>query len=408
LGENIMINILALSEDSARLAQIAHLTGECGDYRITRATGAPSLLGERSDSLDAFDVLIVDAASLKDAELPVVERLHRAHGRLTCILLIPDASPDTLIAAMRAGFRDVLNWPLDPRQLGDALQRAQSRGLQSGTRDTQVLSFVSCKGGAGTSFIAANVAHAIASLPQKKRVLLIDLNQQFADAAFLVSDETPPSTLPQVCAQIERMDAAFFDTSLMHVTENFHILAGAGDPVKAAEVKEDRLEWMLGVAAPHYDFVLFDLGQTLNQLSMLALDRSDQIHVVLQASMPHVRAGRRLQEILCSLGYAQEQMRLVLNRYTRHGERARAALESVLGMHPYQVIPEDAETVTEAMNQGLPVSKTARSSGVARSLQTLAENIVSRATTSEHKRAKSDSLFARLLGRQAAPKLETL
>ncbi len=168
---------------------------------------------------------------------------------------------------------------------------------------------------------------------------MIDLNQQFADAAFLVSDETPPSTLPQICSQIERMDLAFFDASLVHVSDNFHILAGAGDPIKAAEVKEDRLEWILGVAAPRYDFVLFDLGQTINQLSMLALDRSDQIHIVLQATMPHVRAGRRLQEILGSLGYASDQMRLLLNRYTRHAERARAALEQVLGMRPYQVIP---------------------------------------------------------------------
>jgi len=403
-----MINILALSEDSARLAQIAHLIGECGDCRITRATGTPSLLGERGDSLDAFDVLIVDALSLKDAQLAVVERLHREHGRLTCILLIPDASPETLIAAMRAGFRDVLNWPLDARQLGDALQRAQAQSAQGATRDTRILSFISCKGGAGTSFIAANVAHAIASLPQKKRVLLIDLNQQFADAAFLVSDETPPSTLPQICAQIERMDAAFFDTSLMHVSDTFHILAGAGDPVKAGEIKEERLEWILGVASPHYDFVLFDVGLTLNRLSMIALDRSDQIHIVLQASMPHVRAGRRLQEILCSLGYAQEQMRLILNRYTRRGERPRAALESVLGMSAYQVIPDDADTVTDAMNQGLPVSKIARGSGVARSLQALAENITTRAAKPGRGRAKGESLFGRLLGRQTLPKLETL
>jgi len=403
-----MINILALSEDSARLAQVVHLIGECGDYRVTRASGTPSLLGERGDSLDAFDVLIVDALSLKDAQLAVVERLHREHGRLTCLLLIPDASPDTLIAAMRAGFRDVLNWPLDARQFGDALQRAQAQSVQGGTRDTRILSFISCKGGAGTSFIAANVAHAIANLPQKKRVLLIDLNQQFADAAFLVSDETPPSTLPQICAQIERMDAAFFDTSLMHVSDTFHILAGAGDPVKAGEIKEDRLEWILGVASPRYDFVLFDLGLTLNRLSMIALDRSDQIHIVLQASMPHVRAGRRLQEILCSLGYAQEQMRLILNRYTRHGERPRAALESVLGMSAYQVIPDDADTVADAMNQGLPVAKIARGSGVSRSLQALAENISARATRTGRGRAKGDSLFGRLLGRQAPPKLEPL
>ncbi|MFM0209114.1 AAA family ATPase [Paraburkholderia sediminicola] len=402
-----MINVLALSEDGTRLAQIVRQTGECGDCRTTRASGKPSLLSDRGDSLDAFDVLIVDAASLNDAELSAFEKLHHAHPRLTCILVIPDTSSQTLIAAMRAGFRDVLGWPIDQRALGEALRRAQAQCVPGNARDTQILSFMSSKGGAGTSFIACNVAHAIASLAQK-RVLLIDLNQQFADAAFLVSDETPPSTLPQICSQIERMDLAFFDASLVHVSDNFDILAGAGDPIKAAELKEDRLEWILGVAVPRYDFVLFDLGQTINQLSMLALDSSDQIHIVLQASMAHVRAGRRLQEILGSLGYASDQMRLLLNRYTRHAERARAALEQVLGMQAWQVIPEDPVAVSDAMNQGLPISKTARNCGVSRSLQTLAENIVSGASKSDRGHARSASLFSRLLGRQAQPKLEMM
>lgn len=402
-----MINVLALSEDSTRLAQIVRLIGECGGCRTTRATVTPSRLSERGDSLDAFDVLMVDAVTLTDAELAVVESIHHAHARLTCILVTPDTSSQTLIAAMRAGFRDVLSWPLDPRPLGEALRRAQAQSGPGNAHDTRILSFMSCKGGAGTSFIAANVAHAIASLAQK-RVLLIDLNQQFADAAFLVSDETPPSTLPQICSQIERMDLAFFDASLVHVSENFHILAGAGDPIKAAELKDDRLEWILGVAVPRYDFVLFDLGQTINQLSMLALDSSEQIHIVLQASMPHVRAGRRLQEILGSLGYAPDQMRLLLNRYTRHAERPRAALEQVLGMKAWQVIPEDAEVVSDAMNQGLPILTTARKSSVSRSLQTLAQNIVGGVPASARRPAGRTSLFARLVGRQAPQKLEMM
>jgi pilus assembly protein CpaE len=211
-----------------------------------------------------------------------------------------------------------------------------------------------------------------------------------------------------MCSQVERMDSAFFDASVVHVNANFDILAGAGDPIKAAEIKEDRFEWILGVATPRYDFVVFDLGQTINQLSMLALDRSTQIHIVLQASMPHVRAGRRLQEILGSLGYPQDQMRILLNRYTRHDERAKAALEEVLGMRPYQVIPDDTHAVSAAMNQGLPISKSARSSAVSRSLEVLAGNIATREAVRARPRAGSESLFARLLGRRTPAKLEMM
>ena len=158
-----MIDILITSKDAARLSQVVHVLGECGDYRTTRAADSPSLLVERGDSLDAFDVLIVDATSMQDAELPVVAQLCQKHKHLACILLTPDASPETLIAAMRAGFRDVLNWPLERRALGDALVRLEAQRLKTNTHTTEIVSFVSCKGGVGTSFIAANIAEMIAS-----------------------------------------------------------------------------------------------------------------------------------------------------------------------------------------------------------------------------------------------------
>lgn len=402
-----MINILITSENATRLSQIVSLIGECGNYRTTRVAGKPSSLIERGDSLDAFDVLIVDASSLETAELPVVGKLCHRRPQVTSILLIPDASPQTLIEAMRAGFRDVLGWPLNKASLCEALSRIESQRALNGAHETQIVSFLSCKGGAGTSFIASNVAHAIADT-QQKRVLLIDLNQLFGDAAFLVTDEKPPSTLPQMCAQVERMDAAFFDACLVHVSDTFHILAGAGDPIKASEIKDERLEWILGIAVPRYDLVIFDLGQSINPLSILALDRSNQIHLVLQASMPHVRAGRRLQEILASLAYPPDRTRLVLNRYTRHGERARAALEEVLGMRPYQVIPEDTETVSESMNHGVPVSKLSRNSAVSRSLLALANNIVSLSAGPESSRVRGEPLLTRFFGRSPAPKLKAM
>jgi pilus assembly protein CpaE len=194
----------------------------------------------------------------------------------------------------------------------------------------------------------------------------------------------------------------------MHVSDTFHLLAGAGDPVKAAEVQRDRLEWMLGVAAPRYDFVIFDLGQSINQLSIVALDRSDEIHVVLQACMPHARAGLRMQDILTSLGYPHDRLRLLLNRYTRHAERAKAALEEVLSMSPHLVLPEDNEVVSEALNQGLPVFEVSRKSGVSRGLQQFAEHVATGMQAALQGHAQSESRRPRLFGRVGpTPKLKT-
>jgi len=401
-----MIDILSISSDASRLALITRHIGECGSYRTTRIVGTPAQLAERGDSLESFDVLIVDAFTLEDAQLPVIANLCQRLTRLTCILLTPDTSHQTLIEAMRAGVRDVLAWPLDKRSLCEALHRVEQNRVLQGGHVTRVLSFMSCKGGVGTTFIACNVAYALSTF-QKKRVLLVDLNQLYGDASFLLTSDTAPSTLPQVCGNIERMDSAFLDASLMHVSETFHLLAGAGDPVKASEVQSDRLEWMLGVAAPRYDFVIFDLGQSINQLSMVALDRSDEIHVVLQPGMLYARAGRRLQEILTSLGYPYSHLKLLVNRYARHAEREKAALEEVLEMSPHLVLPEDNDVVTEAVNHGLPVFEVSRKSGVSRGLQQFAADIASGTQALSQGHKENTQRRSGLFGRLAAPKLKT-
>ncbi|HDR8958663.1 AAA family ATPase [Burkholderia vietnamiensis] len=402
-----MINILVASDDTARLMRIARLVSDAGRYRVTRAAGRPSQIEHRTDGLDSFDILLIDSGQIDAAELAALERICRQHPGLTGILVSADASPQMLLDAMRAGARDVLQWPIDTAALARALERAAAQSTRRDGDDTRIISFTSCKGGAGTSFVASNVAYEI-SEQFKRRVLLIDLNQQYADAAFLVSDETPPSTLPQLCAQIERIDGAFLDASLAHVTPTFHVLAGAGDPVKAAEMREDALEWILGVAAPRYDFVIFDIGVSISALSMVALDRSDQIQLVLQPAMPHVRAGRRMLEILVSLGYSSDQLRLVVNRMTRAGERTRTALEEVLGLHASTTIPDDADTVREAIDQGYPVSRMARTAGVARAVHACAKQIVEGDVRTQPDAASSEPLMSRLFGRKATPKLKSM
>lgn len=396
-----MIDILAVSSDPERLDEVVRLIGECGMYRTKSMVSTVAALPDREGGFGAFDVLIVDLLTVTHADLATMAKLSREYEQLICILVTPASSSDTVIAAMRAGIRDVLSWPLDRQAMAEALSRVQSQRVQSPQTQVEMLSFMSCKGGAGTTFIATNVAYLLAT-KQKKRVLLIDLNQQFSDAAFVVSAVTPSATLPQICQQIGRVDAAFLESSLVHVAPGFDILAGAGDPIRAAEISTEGLEWIFDLVSPRYDMIVFDIGQTLNHLSIVALDRSEAIYVVLQTTMPYLRAGRRLQEILGSLGYPPDRIRLILNRYSRHDELSMSALQEVLGMEPYQTIPSDGMVVLSAINQGVPVASSARKSAAARSLSALAERLA----RGEESKKKGGSLFGFLKGRQATSKME--
>ncbi len=86
-------------------------------------------------------------------------------------------------------------------------------------RDGKIIAFVSCKGGSGATFLAANLAYALAQ--ENQRVALFDLNLQFGDAALFVSDQKPAATLSHVAQQIHRLDASFLAASMVQGDAEF-------------------------------------------------------------------------------------------------------------------------------------------------------------------------------------------
>jgi pilus assembly protein CpaE len=370
-----MINILLVSSDPGRAQQIAAVIAASGvGHQLrTLAVGLKQVCADK-DALQAADLLIFDGYHLTQDDIDSLEKLSSRHRELVCTLVMPAPSHDVLIQAMRAGVRNVALWPIDRDSFVADLKRVAGRQVEAARHDGQVLSFVSCKGGSGTTFIAVNLGYALATL-RNKRVLFVDLNQQFGDAACLVCDKTPPATIAEVCAQIERLDASFLDACLTHAYPNFDVLAGAGDPVKAGDIKVAHLERIVALIRHEYDVVIFDVGQSVNPVSIFALDHSDLIFPVLRSSVPHIRAGQRLMHLFQSLGYPAERVRVLVNQYDKRGQIDLKTVEDLIGAKVSKVLPHDARPVLDSVNQGVPVLKLQKNSPISKSLAELADGL---------------------------------
>lgn len=336
---------------------------------------------------EAPELVVFDASEVEPCEAELVERLALHYPQASFILLTRAPQHDLLIRAMRAGMREVLQLPLVHRAFHEAMDRIEiERGLTQ-MRDGKALSFISCKGGCGATFLASNFAYALAALAEKK-VLLIDLHGQFGDAVLYVSDQKPGMTLSGVCSQIARLDGAFLESSLVHVSHNFGVLAAADD--HNVELKPDHIDTILRVARQHFDYILLDVGRQIDALSLRALDKSDVIFPVLQLALPDIRDGRRLLDIFRSLGYPYERTRLIVNRYEKGGKLRLSDLEHALGVDVMHTVPNDYLNATDSVNQGVPLLQLARNSALARSLAELVEVVTQRRTP------ESKGLFDRL------------
>jgi len=326
------------------------------------------------------DLVVVEVAAPRDFD--ALETLAARHPEVEYVLVSDLLNPDMLMRAMRAGVREVLPAPATVDAVVAAVQRQVHKRLLA-TAPTltashgatgQVVAFLSCKGGSGATFTAANIAHLIAADGQH-RVALIDLNLQFGDALLFISSARPPSDVAAVASNIDRLDADLLRSAMLQVSPNLHVLAAPEDPAQSSEVAAAHVEAIVQLARSMFDVVVIDAGRSLSSVTLQALDLADRIYAVLQLTLPYVRDGKRLRGVFRSLGYPDAKVAWIVNRYEKGSQITLDDLRRTLGITDVVLLPNQYEAVAASVNQGVPVAETGPGNPITRSLRELARTI---------------------------------
>ncbi|WP_234483693.1 AAA family ATPase [Noviherbaspirillum pedocola] len=337
----------------------------------------PDLLISGGDP-SAPDLLVLNEPSIEDGELDRVERLSHLYPRLACIIVSRNNTPEFLIQAMRAGVREVLPAPVNGDALLAAIQRIEAKRSGQAQSEGKIMAFISCKGGSGATFLAANLGYALSTL--KKRVALVDLNLQFGDASLFVSEQKPMATIADVAQQMHRLDASFLDASMIEVAPGYNVLAAPEDPAQANDVRPEHVDKLLKLLRRNYDYILLDVGRNLDAVSIGALDQADIIFPVLQTTLPYIRDGKRLLAVFQSLDYRRDKIQLIVNRHEKSGDIRLEDVQRALGMKMPRTIPNHYEAAAASVNQGVPILKLVKVSPVSRALLDFAQSLLGTST----------------------------
>lgn len=322
------------------------------------------------------DVVLVETTTPQD--FLALETLANAHPEIDFVLVGNELSPEFLMRAMRAGVREVLPAPAAPEDVLATLRRLLRKRAPAAiapmTQHGEVLALVSCKGGSGATFVAANLAHLLAA-GGRRRVALIDMNLQFGDAALFVSSETPQSNVADVARNIDRLDADLLRASMAEVAPGLWVLAAPDDPAHAADVTPQHVRQIVELAREMFDFVIIDAGRSLSSVTLQALDLADRVYAVLQLTLPFIRDGKRLRNVFRSLDYPAKKIQWIVNRHQKDSQFTVEDLKKTLEIDQVISLPNHYEAVAAAVNQGVPVEHIAPNSTIARSLRDLAESI---------------------------------
>jgi len=330
----------------------------------------------------------VDGPGLDD-----IGRYTLKHPEVEAIVISSEQSPAFLLKAMQTGVREVLPSALDARTMEAAVQRVTRKRSQAAAPAElgKVMAFMACKGGSGASFVAANVAHAL-SLRDGRTVALIDLDLQFGDSLLMLSDQAPTSHVADVASHISRLDSQLLRAAMVQISGTLSVLASPDELTQALEVQPEHVEAIIKQAQQMFDYVVIDLGRSINAVSLRALDMATHVFPVLQMNLPNVRDAKRLQALFKSLDYAPQKIHWLVNRYQKGGDITLDSLQQTLGGAQVATIPNHFNAVSASVNQGVPIGKMARNNPVTRALLNLCS------TVSPMQQVKKDSWLNTMFG----------
>ena len=382
------MKIAVISPNKNHLQDIGKVL-EAQSHTAVLIDGGKSRMRTVADELQP-DLMLVDGMCCDPTELVQVEHVITHFPNIAVILLCASQTPEFLINSMRAGVREVLPSPVTAEALQAAVSRIAAK-LKSvhGKSTGKVLAFMPCKGGSGTTFLATNLGYQLA---ETRSVLLIDLNLQFGDALSFVYDGKPASTLADVAHDISRLDASFLAASSVKIAANYSILAAPEDISKAMEIKPEHIDAILSLAVTQYDFVLLDMSRTLDTLAIKALDRAYRIFPVLQAGLPSLRHANKLLTVFKSLGYPQDKIELIVNRFEKGSEISLDDIQRSLGTANLRTVPNSYKEVNASINHGDALAEVTRTNAVTKNLAEFALSL-------SPKQEESRSLLDRLLRR---------
>ena len=320
------------------------------------------------------------ARHLGDGE---VDRFRRSRPELALVLLADEVSTTTLKQAMRSGIDDVVDSDSGLDVLEEAITRAAdsllpvpsaptlAAGDDAGGERGRLITMFSTKGGSGRSFVATNLAVALARR-SKKPVALVDADLQFGDVAVMLN-VSPRHTIADAVNAVDRLDPQMLKSLLArHKPSGLYILPAPLEPDFADKVVAEDMVNIVRTLQGFCSHVVVDTAVYCGDVQLALLEASDDIVMLAGMDIPAVKSVKVGQQILRQVGIKPERLRVVLNRADSRVKLEAGAVERTLKLKADVRIPSDV-LVPTSINRSAPAILDAPKSDVARALEQLAD-----------------------------------
>jgi len=332
-----------------------------------------------------FDIVVL-APSVGDDEAIALAEFSARESAATAVLLVRDVPVDgSFPRLVRGGVRDVVDLTKGKNEFKEVLRRAVEwnsgmRGTASanGSRGPTgvVVAVFSTKGGTGKTFLACNLAAALAER-SGSQVGLLDLDHDLGDV-FAYFDAEPSRTLQELLTLDDGADAeavAQLGTPLAKGITGF----GSRPDPRAEPIPGAAIARMLSKLKDAFPFSVVDATSEYSDHVLAALDLSDAICLVTGLDAIGVRHMSIAMQTLQNLGVGRDRLHFVVNRADSKVDLTIQDIEKLLEIHVDSRIPS-SPLVPRSINQGKLLWFDKRRSDVSKGVEAFADRLMAKLT----------------------------
>ena len=383
------------------------LVGDTPDFReeakqaLSRVSEPPLEIIETDLNDSAFagnapalsDVSMVLFNGNEEQSLAYLQNRAAQKPRPSLFALLKDPSPVLMKRVIRAGADELLFLPLDTGELTRALLTVSEARFSAGRHEGgTVVSLTSIVGGVGVTTMAANLALAL-RYKLGKRVALMDLDLQTGVAAVLLNLEPEFSIMPLIRLE-KKLDSIQLESALTKHSSGLYLLAAPKRIEEGELVSSATIGAVIDFMRNMFDYVVVDCGNHVDENSVAAWERSNQLLYVLNQSVISVRSAWRFIDLYERLEVGGLDPQYAVNRFVPSHTITTKQLESTLGHPMYVTIPRDDKSIEMAELSGKDLWQVAPGSPLTKSFEGLASRI---ANVIEAVAAPGRPLMSRLL-----------
>ena len=305
-----------------------------------------------------------------------------AEGPVPLIAAAYEPSMKLVRSLVRAGAHDVVPLPLDPEELETALdpirRLAASQGPRPRAGHQKIVTMIKSEGGIGATALLGQLATRFAANEAKagREACLIDLDVQFGNAALQLGLQ-PALTFSDLIEAGKRLDGDLLRSVATQHPSGLRVISAPHEIMPLELLTSDQLLSIIDLAVAEFGTVLVDLPTNWTNWSLSLLARSDLVLLVTELRVPSLHRARRQLDLMMNQDMGNLDVRVVINRAEKGFFRtlSEADAERVLKKPVSYCVANDHETMTQAIDRGVPIAEVKRKSSLCRDIEAMERGV---------------------------------